>query len=258
MQRVLLLLLAGSMGTAVLGCDKLFPELTGMPPDMVGTGDGGADLGGTSLTGKVCVLADLRAPQSCQVAAVGRRLTIEENRASADVAADGSFTISLAGVVDTATLAVSDGTGGVGRSTTTISVLAGAQLTAARSQGVMLPVVDAQILGTLSLATGAGNDPTRGAIIAWVVDGTGVAVRGAEAARIQGAVGPLYDSPGSNTLGEGGASGGYGTIGFLDVTPGKASISISAPLGAAVRGDAFTLPVRGGAVTLSALGLPPL
>src|SRR5688572_8983892 len=99
---------------ALGGCDQLLPGLLGGGGDLAAS-DGGGDLGGTMLGGKVCQLVDLRSPQSCQTIAPGRRVTIEENRAATVVQLDGSFNISLAGVGERATVAVVDASpGGTG------------------------------------------------------------------------------------------------------------------------------------------------
>ena len=89
----------------------------------------------------------------------------------------------------------------------------------------------------------------------WLLDSAGGAVRNASAARITGATGPLYDTPASSTLDATDSSGAFGTVGFLDLPAGTASLTIVVPQGAKVRGDTFALPVRGGAVTVAALQL---
>jgi len=258
MRRFVLSLCFGTVAAFfTAGCDTLFPELTGANSDLTVIGDGGTDAGTGLLTGTVCLLADLRSPQSCTGAAVGRRITIEETRATADVAMDGSFSISLAGISDTATVAVLDGPTTTGKTTPTVSRLSGAILTRVRASGVVLPCVRADLMSNLALAAGSNDDPARGAILGWLVDPTGKSISGAAAARMQGGIGPLYDAnSGSTTLSDTSSTGAYGTVAFVDLPPGNANIVVTTNAASAVAGDTFVLPIRGGAITTAALALP--
>ncbi len=252
-----LVLLVSFVSIGVVGCDTLFPELTGANADMTTVPDGGD--GGTSstvLTGKVCLLNDLRSPASCLSGANGRHITIEETRASADAALDGTFSISLVGVTDTATIAVVDGPATLGQSIPTVMRLSGATLANARSSGAALPVVRTAMFETLALQAGAPSSANRGALLGWILDGTGKAVPGVSATRIIGATGPLYDAGGSTVLEDGRFTGVYGTVAFLELPPGTAQLIVTAPAGSTLAGDTFNLPIRGGAVTVSALSLP--
>ncbi len=242
-------------GFIVAGCDKLFPELNNTSGDLaVAAGDGGTDFGTGQLTGKVCILADLRAPSSCLSPAPNRHVTIEESRAAAEVASDGSFTISLAGITTKATFAVTDQNAAVGLSKPTVSVYSGAQLAAALGAGVGLPVVQTSALSNMELAN--GGDPTHGSVLTWLIDPKGASVAGASVTRITGAIGPLYDSQGTSELMEGAASGKYGTVAFLDLPPGDVTLTIATPETSTVLGDSFKLPIRAGAITVAALQLP--
>lgn len=258
MRRFLLSLCFGTVAAAwVAGCDTLFPELTGATADIATPADGGADLALGNLTGTVCLLADLRSPQSCTGAAAGRRVTIEETRVSADVAIDGTFTISLAGITDTATVAVLDGPTTTGKTTPTVTQLKGSVLSLVRTSGVVLPCVRADLMSTLALSAGSADNPARGAVLGWLVDSKGKSVSGAAAARIQGGIGPLYDSnAGSTTLSDTSTTGAYGTVAFIDLAPGNSSIVVTTSASSPVAGDTFVLPIRGGAVTTAALALP--
>jgi hypothetical protein len=248
------LLVASYFAVAVAGCDKLFPELTGALNDFSSPSDGGTDGGSGNLTGTVCVLSDLRSPSTC-IASGGRHITIEETRAAADANLDGSFAISLVGINDVATIAVVDGTT-VGQSVPTIVQLSGAVLASARANGVALPVVREETFEQVAFSAGAPSSVTRGAILAWVLDGSGKAVAGASATRITGSTGPLYDDGGAAGLGDGVMTGPFGTVAFLDLPPGPAKLAIAAPTTSSLAADTFTLPVRGGAVTAAALQLP--
>ena len=248
------------VGIPVAGCDKLFPELSKSSADLAvltdaGT-DGSTDLGSGILTGKVCILGDLRAPASCLSAAPNRRVTIEETRASADVTADGTFTISLAGITTHATFAVTDTVAATNLSMPTVSVYSGAMLDLARAEGAALPVVPLDSFSNLQLENGATVDKTRGSLLTWLIDKKGASVVGATAAHISGSVGPLYDSQGYGNLTQTTARGAYGTVGFLDLPLGNVTLAVTTPSSSIVNGDSFTLPVRGGAVTVAALQLP--
>jgi hypothetical protein len=252
MRHGLLALCFGSL-FLVAGCDELLPELEGTTTtDLAGT-DAGSDLSTNVLFGHICLLSDLTSPFSCNGAGGGRRVTIEESRLEADVAADGTFSISLAGVTDTATLAVSDGANTGGESTPTLSVLSGATLAAARLDGAALPCVPAQAMTILSSEVGAGSDPSQGALLAWLVTDTGAPVAGASVAHMQGN-GPLYDTGAG--LSPGTVTGVSGTVAYLGLTVGTAQLVVSTNPALAVAGDTFSLPIRGGAITAMALSLP--
>jgi hypothetical protein len=252
MRHGLLALCFGSL-FLVAGCDELLPELEGTTTaDLYGI-DAGSDLSTNVLIGHICVLGDLTSPYNCSGAGGGRRVTIEESRVEADVAADGTFSISLAGVTDSATLAVSDGTNTAGESTPTISVLSGATLTAARLDGAALPCVPVQAMTILSSEVGAGFNPSQGALLAWLVSEAGAPVAGASVAPMQGN-GPLYDSGAS--LSPGTFTGVSGTVAYLGLTVGTAQLVVNTNPALAVAGDTFSVPIRGSAITAMALVLP--
>jgi len=240
--------------TGLPACDQLFPELVGPAPDMTLVPDGG-DPG--SLAGSVCVLADLRDPASCGGLSAGRRVTIEETRASADVGSDGRFSISLAGVVDHATIAIVDGATTTGQTTPTVTRLSTTTLATARGTGITLPCVPTGAMSNLFLQAGGYDDPTRGALLGWVLDASGLAVADVSAAPISGGLGPLYDGGTSGELDGGVATGPHGALAFLDLPPGDVALAVATPVGSPLAGDSFTLPIRGGAVTTAALALPP-
>jgi hypothetical protein len=245
--------LALVVAVALPGCDQLFPELVGPAPDL-STMDGP---GPGSLTGQVCVLADLRNPTSCSVNGGGRRVTIEETRVSADVDATGHFSISLAGVTGQATVAVVDGVSTTGQTTPTVTLLSPTTLAATRGgSGVLLPCVPRSAMTTLIFQAGGFDDPSRGALVGWLIDSAGVPVKNASAAPMLSAIGPLYDGATPSELDSGVATGAHGTLAFLQLPPGDAKIVVVTPAAAAVAGDSFTLPIRGGGVTVAALPLP--
>ncbi|MEO6952211.1 MAG: hypothetical protein ABI321_10380 [Polyangia bacterium] len=235
------------------GCDQLFPEFAGSKGDLAVSTDGGADLASSLLHGSVCRLSDLRTPTSCTATVPNRVVTIAETGATTTTASDGTFSFPTVGT--TVTLVVSDPVGSAPVSTPTISMLSGGTLTAARTHGVELPIIDADAYEQVELANGVGGDPSRGAVLGWVISSSGSAVAGAVATPIASATGPLYDTSGG--LETGARSGSFGTVAFFDLAPGTSTIIIAAPSGSSLGGDTFSLPIRPGAVTTSALMLPP-
>lgn len=241
------------------GCDQLFPELTGADNKHdLAVRDASSDMPSDTIHGTVCHLADLRAPSSCTTPVAGRAVTIQETHATTTTDASGAFSLSAAGVGSTATIAVTDPQGTqLGQYMPTVSVLTGNVLTAATSNGALLPVIDEQSYSSVALTNGAtADDATRGSLIGWVIGPTGTAVAGAVATRITSAIGPLYDTNDGAQLESGSAAGTYGTIAFMDMLPGTASITVAPPSGSGLSADTFTMPIYGGAVTVGALALP--
>jgi hypothetical protein len=237
----------------VPACDQLFPELVGGPYDSAVATDGGVNP--NMIAGSVCPLSDLRSPTSCAGVAAGRHITIEENRASADVDVNGKFTISLEGVTTGATFAVSDATM-TGLTTPTVTYASAALLAAALPTGITLPCVSSQALSQIELQAGAPADPTSGALLGWLFDTSGHAVGNASASMTSAGVGPFYDGSTVSELDPGVATGAYGTLAFFDLPAGSAQLTVTTAPYATVAGDTFTLPIRGGAITAAALSLP--
>lgn len=235
------------------GCDQLFPELGGEKSDLAVATDGGTDLAPSPFFGSVCRLGDLRTPSSCASAGANRVVTIAETGIRTTTSVDGSFSFLTVGT--TVTFVVSDPPGSAPVSTPTVSMLAGATLAAARAHGVLLPVIDADTYQQLGLANGLDGDATRGAVLGWVVNGSGAPVAGAVATRIASATGPLYDT--GDGLQTRASAGPFGAVAFLGLSPGTSTIGIAAPAGSGLGANAFSLPIFAGAVTTSALMLPP-
>jgi hypothetical protein len=242
---------------ALTGCDQLFPEFsavsTGAQSDLaVAASDGGVNV----LSGKVCLLSDLRSPSSCTSAVPGRTITVIETGATATSDSTGAFVISTTNAA-TVTLSVTSPANSAQTSVPTVSVLTGSVLASAIKNGMLLPVIDADTFSNIELDNGVGGDDARGAIVAWVLSPSGVAVSGAVATRMSTATGPLYDSNAGDMLETGAATSTFGTVSFLDVLPGTTALTIGAPASSGLSGDTFNLTVRPGSVTVAALALPP-
>jgi hypothetical protein len=238
----------------VAGCDALFPEFAGTPPaatDLGGGGSDGAVATGPGIHGSVCVLGDVRDLASCGPRRLdGVHVTVEETRDAAPVDLSGAFELPLARALDVATLAAGDLDGLYLPTVATVRLVNGAAT-------VVVPLVPSAVARQLATTNGFVLDPQRGAVLTWAVDGTGAAVAGVSAAATGDAVGPFYDGPTAGEIVEGGATRAHGLVALFDLVPPTATVRLATPAAAAVRGDQFTLPVRGGALTLSLLLLPP-
>jgi hypothetical protein len=249
MRRFALLLLVG-------GCDVLFPEFAGQPPaDLAGPagGDGATDAGGTPhLSGIVCALGDVRDLSSCSVvSASGWHVTVEETRDVAAVDAQGRFTLALSQALSSATVAAADPSGSYLPTVTTVHLPGGSV------DGLALPLLAAAVVQEMALENGVPLDEQRGLLLGYAVDARGAPVTGAVAAPIANALGPFYEGATANQLEAGSGTRAHGLVALFDLPPPEVALTLGTPASAAVAGDRFSLPVRGGAVTFSLLVLPP-
>jgi hypothetical protein len=233
-----------------IGCDTLFPEFAGKPPD-AGLTDGGSADGGDSaprLQGTVCILSDLRDYRSCSAGATGvLRITVEETRQMAMTDVAGHFTLPLSQKLTTAIVAAVDPQSNFAPTIVPIHLQNGVAVNLA------IPVVAAQTLANTALQNGVALDPQRGTLVGWAVDPTGTPLGGVTTNQPS----VLYDGAGQNELTAGSSTKSHGTVALLVVTPTTLTLSLTPPPTAAVRGDTFTVPIRAGALTATTLVLPP-
>jgi len=226
------------------GCDVLFPELSGKPP----TADAGSDAGGMPhISGAVCALTDVRDVRNCTLGPGGSfRLAVEETHDATQADAAGTFTLPTTGALASATLSVVDATGAYVPTITVVHPTGGVL------DSFAVPLVSTSAQQMMAYAGGFTVDPTRGAVLAWLVNANAVPVAGVRAAKVTGAVGPLYDgaSPGELTPSQ--ATGSKGLVALFDLPPGTLTLQLTTSTGPA----SFSLPVRAGAFTLMALTLP--
>jgi hypothetical protein len=165
------------------GCDVLFPEFAGTPPaDLSGADLPGVDGGAMMVTGTVCALAEVGDPLRCStLRGDGLIVSVEETREQAQVAADGSFRVTMPRTVQMV-VAVSDRLGSY--ATTVAAVRPDPEKLLA------LPMVTRAQLTELALQNGIVSDERRGIVFAWPVDRNGAPLR-VQLLPIQGAEGPV-------------------------------------------------------------------
>jgi|GEM_PF-5438462 len=242
----LALLVTATLATS--GCQYLFPELN-PPAPTVDLGDGDAGLGAQHLTGRVCNVTDVRDYRTCPPLTGNYRISIEETRDSVVTDASGAFTLVPTAALTLATVGVSDPLG------QRVSTIIRVRLAATGPTTVNIPSVSTAEMQQLETIAGSPGDLTRGMMLAYMVDQTGIPVAGVISARITNATGPLYDGPSLNELADAHATSAGGTIAFFDLPAGQLTLPVSPP--AAYLPDTFVLPIRSNAVTISALILRP-
>ena len=229
------------------GCQYLFPEFNTPAADLSDTDAGDAGTGAQTLSGRVCNLTDVRDYRTCPALAGSYRISVEETRDSVTTDAGGAFTLVTSANLTLATVGVSDPLG------QRVSTVVRVRLTATGTTQVTLPSVSTAAMQQLALNAGAPTDPTRGMMLAYLVNDSGLPVAGVISARIVNATGPLYDGAAPNELVDAKATSQGGTVAFFDLPAGQLTLPVSPP--AAFLADTFVLPIRSNAVTISALVL---
>jgi hypothetical protein len=217
-------------------CDQLFPP----PPDL-GAMDLASDGAAGRATGQVCVLAELRDYRLCSLTHRHGPITVSPAEGGAEVLTDqeGRFSLDLPPGPAAASLLARD----------PARQLQAALVQVPRSASAsVIPMVPTDRLALL-MALGVTLDPARGAVLAYVVDGSGQPLRGVLAQVMTGGTyaGPFFES-GLEALEPGGRTGPGGLVAVFDLVPGMATLSLSGP-----RQDRYVLPVAAGAVTFSLL-----
>jgi hypothetical protein len=241
-----------SVSLAVLllaGCNVLFPELNPPPADLAPTPDGGGGDGGGAprIEGQACLLTDITALASCQPGAGARelRVSIEETRDVIQTDASGRFSLPTTRALELATVGVVDATGFYVPTLVTVRPQNGVVT------GLLVPLVRVDTLALAAQRAGATLDASRGALLTFVLDTNGRPVAQTLARLSVGiGAGPLYDN-GPNDLAAAARTGPRGTVAFFDLRPGSATLALTPPSG--YTADQYTLPIRGGALTISAL-----
>lgn len=232
------------------GCDTLFPEFAGKPRDAGIPGDAAVDGGDQAprLQGVVCILSDLRDYRSCANGSPGiLRITVEETRQATMTDPTGHFTLPLSAKLTSATVAVVD------PQQTYATMIVPLALPSGVAANLALPTVTRQTLSNVELASGVVADNTRGNVVAWAIDPSGVPQAGV-------AVMPpsaFVEGAGQNELVAGTRTGSHGTVALLDVSPSMATLQLAPPPTAPLRGDSYVVPVRAGALTATTLVLAP-
>ena len=236
---------------ALIGCDTLFPEFSGMPPmsDGAASGDGGVASGMPHLAGRICGLGDVRDYRTCSAGPVGGpfRISVEETRDATLTDGSGAFTLVTARPLSIATVGIVDTSGTF---TTTVTAL---HTSGGVIEGIALPVVPVSVMQQLALANGVPTDDTRGAILAWAVDATGAPVAGVRTQAPPLADGPFYEGAAANEVASGLATRQRGMLALFDVSPSTVRLELAPPQ--PYQADGYDLPVRPNALTLTALPL---
>jgi hypothetical protein len=205
-------------------------------------GDGGQGEGG-QVRGQVCTLAEIRDYRLCAVAGgrSGISVTAQEAHGAAETDASGRFVLGLqAGSPQVVTLVLADGRRQLASAAVQLQV--GGPATA-------VPMVTVQRMELLR-AQGIQQSPSRGALLAYVVDGSGAPVRGAQAqvrAADRAFQGPFYEE-GSEILVQGGRTGPSGLVAVFDLPPGKAELALTG-----TRQATYPVVAVAGAVTFTLL-----
>lgn len=233
------------------GCGVLFPEFNPPPPDLAPPPDGGAsgDGGGAPrIEGQACLLTDITSLASCQPGAGARelRVSVEETRDQIQTDATGRFSLPTARALELATVGVVDTTG------TYVPVIVTVRPTGGVVTGLLVPLVRADVLALAAQRAGATLDSQRGALLAWALDTNGQPIPQTIAGLAPGTAGagPVYDS-GANDLEPLARTGARGALAFFDLRPGSVTIGLTPPAG--LSPNQYILPIRGGALTISAL-----
>jgi hypothetical protein len=225
------------------GCNLLFPELdnSSSSSDLTSTA---ADGSTPEIQGQLCVLGDVRDPRTCATGVPsGMHVDVEETRDSAPVDSTGAFTLPLSQALSTATLAAADPSGTYSPTVMTVTLENG------RLSGLAVPVVQAQLVASLERSAGVAPESGRGVFFGWAVDAQGNAQSGA-IATLNGAVGPFYEGDSVDQISVGPSTGTHGLVTFFNVPGGSVELDLLHPNGAS---NAFALPIRANAVTLSLL-----
>jgi hypothetical protein len=244
-------MLAALVVVSLSGCDTLFPEFAGKPVDAAVAGDGGVGDGGDPtlrLQGVVCILSDLRDYRSCAAGSPGAlRITVEETRQQAMTDPTGHFNLPLSQKIDSATVAIVDA------ASTYATMIVPLRLQNGIAANLALPVVTQQSFSNLQLTSGVPGDPTHGAVLTWVIDGTGAPVAGVTV----NAASSFVDGASSNELVTGNVTRSHGALALLDRAPNTVTLTLTTPPTLALRGDGYTVPVRAAALTATTLVLAP-
>jgi hypothetical protein len=234
------------------GCDLLFPEFSGTPPDLAGidaAADGAVTGGVPRVAGRVCALADVRDYRTCGgTGATVFRITIEETRDVTMTDNTGAFSLPTARPLTVATVAAVDP---VGNWVTTIS-----QLTLGGGgvlDPVAIPVIAASAENAMSSLNGFPLDPTRGGVLAYTVDANGTPVAGVHASPVVLASGPYYDGAGSGEVTQSNATSQHGLVALFDVPPPSLNLAIQPP--APFFAGSYPLPIRPNTLTITAIPL---
>jgi hypothetical protein len=224
------------------GCNLLFPELdNSSSSDMTSTVTDGST---PEIQGQLCALGDVRDPRTCATGVPsGMHVDVEETRDSAPVDSTGAFTLPLSQALSTATLAAADPSG------TYLPTVMTVRLTDGRASGLAVPLVQASLVNSLARSVGVSPDASKGVFIGWAVDAQGNAQSGA-IATLNGAVGPFYEGDSVDQITPAPSTGAHGLVTFFNVPGGNVELDLLHPNGSR---DAFTLPMRADAVTLSIL-----
>lgn len=224
------------------GCDQLMLLDPNNPNglDFSRPGDGGP---GGEIKGQVCALAEIRDYRLCAVTGGrgGISVKAQETQATAETDASGRFALTLpAGSPQVVTLLLTDGRRQL--------VPAAVQLQLG-GPATAVPMVTVERLELLR-AQGILQTPSRGAVLAYVVDGSGTPVRGAQAqvkAADRAFQGPFYED-GSENLVQGGRTGPSGLVAVFELPPGKAELVLTG-----TRQNTYPVVAVAGAVTFTLL-----
>ncbi len=202
--------------------------------------------GGGALTGRVCVVTDLRAPDACPVVAsqAGVTVSLLGSTASTASGADGRFTLP----VSSATVVLDAAAG----SPTFERAIVPATVGGVVDTPVVTRAAYAAVLGSLGTVVPDGG----GAVVAYVVDDASPATGVAFATIAGSSLAPFYDNGGATAWTQSGGTGAAGVALLVDVPAGSVQLDGTAPDARVAR---VTVPVVADAITFVeiALAAPP-
>ena len=204
-----------------------FPQPDGPPADQA-LGDANA-----MITGRVCLLGDVRVPASCAATGAGG-ITVVLGTASATTADDGMFSLVSPGGTNLVWLA-----GAAGLVTSVVPV----------STSNILPVLTAADYDDMLATNGVILNADQSSIILYVRDATGPLAGAGVTVSPPATFPSMHDTANKSVW----VAGDTGTIGVswtpgVNTLPGVASVTVGPPAGAAQQ---FTLPVQDGTITFA-------
>lgn len=202
--------------------------------------------GGSALTGRICVVTDLRAPDACPVVAsrAGVTVSLVGSSATTTSASDGGFTLPVS-----ASAVVLDAAAG---SPTFERSIVPATVGGVVDTPVVTQAAYAAVLGSLGTVVPDGG----GAVVAYVVDGASPATGVAFATIAGSSLAPFYDNGSATAWTQSGGTGAAGVALLVDVPAGSVQLDGTAPDARVARA---TVPVVADAITFVeiALAAPP-
>ena len=217
------------------------------PVDAPASEDAPAGDGGSEVTGLICVVTDLRAPDACPTVAsqAGVTVSIVDTAATTTSGADGRFTLP----VSAASVVLDAGAGSATFERSLVPATVGGLV-------IETPVVTqaayAAVIDSLTTVVPDGN----GTVVVYVKDGTSPAPGVAFAMIAGSSVAPYYDDGGATAWTQSGGTGAAGVALLVDVPAGNVTLD---GVAADSRVAQASVPVLADAITFVEIALvaPP-